>query len=306
MSNKQYRTFNTYIPVTENIEEILSEFKNKCEWYIGQYETSAHGLRHIQLVFGWKTTKKSKAVVQSMFPYPGHIQVTENPASMVKYCSDEKKREADTEILVHGEVPKFRDGNVKTDKTQELIIQGALDTGNFYDAMKFIEENDIVGYIRNRKSFAAYFEHKFAEPDKCKYPIESFKRPLFEFNKRHLVFIGATDIGKTQFALAHFKNPLLVRNKQDWTRYNPEKTDGIVLDDLAFRNWQAETMINTLEWDMDRTERVLYGHCRIKAGTPQIICCNSLEAFYPKGILDEHKEAIDRRVTKHEFFTKLY
>lgn len=305
--SKQYRTFNTIIRGDKEERELkLEKFKVHCEWYIGQHEIGAQGMEHIQLCFGFRKNKKTLAAMQKVLPDGGSVQVTELPANMVKYCSDETKRLEGTQLLVYGEIPKFLDGNVQTNKTQEVILHAALDTGNYYDAMKYIEEHDIVSFVRNRKSYAAYFEYKFAPADKSLYKLSDFKVEATPFNGKHKLFIGPTGIGKTQFALAHFNHPLLVRTRQDYARYNPEKTDGIVIDDMAFRNWQPESLINTLEWDMDRTERVLYGHCRIKAGTPQIICVNHRQLFYPEQCIYESQEAIRRRIVEHEFTEKLY
>lgn len=310
MSSKQYRTFNVYIVGDSREERVLQleTYKAKCDWYIGQHEVGEHGIEHIQLCFGWRNPKhKTLRWCQKNLPCGGNIQITEKPASMVKYCTDESKREANTSLEVYGEVPKFRDGNEQTDRSFDLLMEGAMATGNYHDAMKYIEENNIKVYISQRKQLGSYFEGKFAKPDASLYPIEAFNAEPSTFeDKKHKIFIGPTNIGKTQFALAHFKHPLLVRNKQDWTRYNPDLTDGIVLDDLPLRKWQSETLINTLEWDMDRTERVLYGQARVKAGTPQIICCNSLEVFWPDKIVDEHKDAIKRRVVIRHFYGPLY
>ncbi|GJQ69835.1 hypothetical protein Trydic_g13318, partial [Trypoxylus dichotomus] len=54
------------------------------------------------------------------------------------------------------------------------------------------------------------------------------------------VLIGRTGLGKTEYALAHFRQPLHVRDDEDWRRLT-RRTDGIVLDDLDFRKWSPAT-----------------------------------------------------------------
>lgn len=41
---------------------------------------------------------------------------------------------------------------------------------------------------------------------------------------------------ETQYALTHFRKPLHTTDKEDWCSFNKD-TDGIMPDDLDFKNW---------------------------------------------------------------------
>lgn len=83
-----------------------------------------------------------------------------------------------------------------------------------------------------------------------------FSRPLEE-GFRALVIWGPTGTGKTQYALAHFKQPLLVSHMDDLKDFDENRNDGIVFDDMSFQHLPRESMIHMLDWDVGRSI-----HCR--------------------------------------------
>lgn len=296
------RVFHAYLrgETTEERKKALDAYCEESAWLIGQEETGSHGMEHWQVTFGFKNARFLNAV-QKKLPQGENIQVVRDPKASIKYCSDELKRSGD--ICIYGDVPDF--GRVKVDHSD--MLQEATEAGTYEGAMALIKEKDLGYYVLNQKKLSAYFTSEFAEPDLGKYPIEAFsKLPINIPENKTLVFVGPTRIGKTQFALAHFKSPIIIRGKQDWCRFRAGITDGVVLDDIAFRKWTPETLLHTMERETAYTADVKYGSVRIPAGLPKIVCINSMQAFWPDNILEATKEAIEARIEIHEFFGPLY
>lgn len=276
---------------TDEIKTKLQEYADVVDWYVGQIEVGDMGNHHGQITFGFSNPRSLNAL-QSTLPDGGNIQLVRNAIQSIKYCTDENKRSG--ESFFYGDVPQF--SKSQNAWSNELYAE-ALSKGSFAAAMRYIEETDLTTYIMNHKRIYAYFENKFAAGDTSKFKPEQFNRPLFEIPaKKTLVFIGPTGFGKTQFALAHFKHPLRVTNKNDWIRFQDGVTDGIVLDDVHFNTWQPNTILHTVDVENAVTQDVKYSSVRIPAGVPRIICINSEGELYPEDIAPEKKAAIARRL----------
>lgn len=121
-----------------------------------------------------------------------------------------------------------------------------------------------------------------------------FNRPLEE-NFRVLVIYGKSGTGKTQYALAHFKNALLVSHPDGYKDYDPEIHDGIVSDDMCFKHIPREACIHLLDWDFEREIHCRYTCAVIPKKTKKIFTTNIEDGdIFP----DDPYGAIRRRITK--------
>lgn len=116
--------------------------------------------------------------------------------------------------------------------------------------------------------------------------------PLLDWSTSHIIW-GASGIGKTQFALAHFNKPLLVSHIDDLKAFNPDIHDGIVFDDMNFTHIPRTAQIHLLDIDQPRSIHIRYSTCTIPANTKKIFTTNEEGAF----IFNLEDEAIKRRVT---------
>lgn len=295
-TSSKYRNFCMYLRGDDRHNK-LTAMENKLDWYIGQDEVGNHGMQHIQLMFGYKNPRSLNAI-KKLFG-SADIEAVNDAERMMKYVTDESKRDPNGDIYVYGEVPSF---NKKVNKE---MIQEALLLGDFDQAMRFIEDKDPLYYISNQKKLAFYFGEKFDNSDVALYKATDFNIPLITLNNKVLVFIGETGLGKTQFALSHFKKPLHIRDKEDWRRYS-STIDGIILDDLDFPSWSPLTFLKLLDTENPITQNVKYGSVRIRANVPRIICCNHEDLLWPRNIHEETKNACLRRMQIHRFHSKLY
>jgi len=88
-------------------------------------------------------------------------------------------------------------------------------------------------YLRHFRMIAQYKKDLVPEITP-KYKAEDFCIPLLDVHHGALHFWGKSGTGKTQFALAHFKHPLLVRHLDDLQRLSDGPHDGVVFDDVSF------------------------------------------------------------------------
>lgn len=114
----------------------------------------------------------------------------------------------------------------------------------------------------------------------------------FEQNCSHMV-VGDPKVGKTQYALAHFKKPLFVTHMDDLRNFHYKVHDGIVFDDMDFKHLHRGAQIHLLDQEQSRSIHIRYGTARIPKYTKKIFTCN-----YPCFKLSD--EAINRRVTVTE------
>lgn len=302
------KVFNTYVSGT--IEEQLQKlelYKKVVLWFIGQHEEGKkNGLPHFQLMFGFKWQKSLHAVQTMGLPEGENIQCTKDSLAMKKYVTNKLKRVEGTEPILFGEVPEFktikRTLENSADPMRDLIEAG----GDKVDILKRAKTGNITWYAKNQKQLKAVLNELISDPDNAIYKITDFNVQPLEFKGKHILLIGKSGVGKTQFALSHFKAPLLIQTKEDWGRYREGTTDGLVMDDLALRNWQTETLIKALNWDVNVTYDVKFGSAVIPGKIPRFVLVNSIKCFWPNGILDEHKAAIARRLECYEVHGKLF
>ncbi len=116
--------------------------------------------------------------------------------------------------------------------------------------------------------------------------------PIKDWGKS-VVLCGGAGIGKTEFAAAHFKNPLLVTEIDQLLDFDKDRHDGIVFDDIDFKatkvNDTRSLQICLTDNTMPRAIRCRYRSPVIPKGTKKIFTCNSW-------CLDVDDPAIKRRV----------
>lgn len=100
--------------------------------------------------------------------------------------------------------------------------------------------------------------------------------PILFQEGKVVVLEGPARIGKTQYALSHFENPLLVRRPDMLREFDPDKYDGIVFDDFnpAQHGLSRDDQIALTEYDTDTSVGCRHNDGYIPAGTPKIFTCN--------------------------------
>lgn len=166
----------------------MGNIQETTKWSIGQQETSAAGFQHIQGVFGFLNAR-SAASMQKQFAI--NAEPARDPHSLIKYCTDEHKRDPGTEILIHGEIPNFS-RKISSDIIDEAMLEPSYDA-----AMEYVEVRDKLYSIANQKKLSNYFQQKFDVAHRGNFVKEAFQIPPTPLHhQKCLAFIGPTGIGK--------------------------------------------------------------------------------------------------------------
>jgi len=137
------------------------------------------------------------------------------------------------------------------------------------------------------------------------YSLDTYSLEPQEFTKSTLIH-GPSGVGKTQYALSHFKNPLVVSHIDKLKELSPDH-DGIVFDDMSFTHHPPESVIHLLDVDLDREIHVRYGVVTIPANTVKVFVHNKANPFYDvEKVVKSQQDAIERRLNRVEIVDKCY
>lgn len=171
-------------------------------------------------------------------------------------------------------------------------VQELLDNGGTMDEVR---RSFFSQWVRYRQAFTEYANDIRVRRSAARFKPEDFVEQLLSFSetKAWLIY-GRTNTGKTNFAMAHFKNPLLVRHLEDLGALDPNVHDGIVFDDVDFKHLFFTAIKNILDPDFDSSIQVRYQLVRIPAGMPRIFTHQHSDIFFPPSMSVLQVEAIER------------
>lgn len=212
------------------------------------------------------------------------------------YCTKDEKFWEHGELNITGHVPKK--------ETVNDIYKEAMDAPNLEKAMLVIAEKRPRDYALFSDTIERSLRKLKPEYAKAIYDISMFNQPPLTFNKMAILLWGETNTGKTQYALAHFKKPLLVRHLDALSTFKDH--DGIVFDDIELKNRPPNSIIHLLDWDCPSSIHIRYKVAYIPAETRKIFTSNLENPFYENNTEQLVMDAIERRLEKHNILNKLY
>lgn len=237
--------------------------------------------------------------VKAMMP-KAHLEM-KCPKSTYFQCSEYCKKDGDFEEF--GECPKEPGPShkKKIDDTYPLI----WDAPSWPEARTILVDKRPRDYFLYGETVERMWKKAKTTPYSPLFKQEDFLRPCFGTAKS-LLFWGPTNTGKTSFALAHFKKPLLCSHIDDLKKFGPDY-DGIVFDDMSFDHWPTNTIIHLLDQEQERSIHIRYGTCSIPRNTPKIFTYNTEYPFFKvESINLEHRLAIERRLVSIHVNAKLF
>lgn len=253
--------------------------------------------RHIQ---GFVLFNKNYRFAALKKLYPSGVRFAfchGSPFQNFRYCSKEGN------FSEYGTRPKDDSSKKTTDSNR--AYREALEAPTVSLGMEIIRQQRPRDYCLYydaierslKRSKKAPFEHVYSSDDFC--------IGLQVLGQNSLLLSGRSGIGKTHYALAHFKCPLLVSHIDDLKKLSPDH-DGIVFDDMSFKHMPIEGVIHLVDYELERSIHCRYGTITIPAHTHKIFTHNTLNPFYNEGMVNsDQREAIERRVISL-YFDKLF
>lgn len=264
-------TVNNYTREDENLFEHI-----ECNYITWGKEVGAKGTPHLQGYIKFKKAKRLSAMKK--IHKTAHWEMAIDDEAAANYCMKDGNFTVRDNRKKKGERTDLED-------IYGMVVDGASVTeiarehpGSFIRYHKGIER--LQQLIQNEHENAEY-----SLSECCDY---TGLNPL-EFDATCHVVQGLPCCGKTQYALSHFKKPLLVSHIDTLLDYDKNYHDGIVFDDMDFKHWHRTHQIHITDWDNSRQIHCRYRTAKIPKHTMKIFVCNE----YP--FSDD--DAVRRRVT---------
>lgn len=287
---KEYRCDNAC--VTFQCEELQLVHEMAEAWpqitysCVGLEIAPTTGKLHLQCYFEFKNTMRYSTFASRFKNFKlGYFKARfHTQAKAINYCKKDEKFHESGEPKHQGERTDLAD---IVDEIKNGVSERELSlkyVNSFAKHMKWVQR-----MIQLHGHPVAKAEYNLAE---CCMHLQvddiPFENPQWNASA---VVIGNPGIGKTEFALAHFENPLIVSHVDKLKEYDPTFHDGIVFDDMDFRHWPACSQKHLLDWTQDREINVKHAIAYIPKHTRKIFTCN-----YSEFPFDESNTAIMDRI----------
>jgi len=189
---------------------------------------------------------------------------------------------------------------VQEPEREFLTADMLADEFDNHDLFELCEKRNIpIKSMNDLKILKDAKRTRTAEKTERLFEPEDFTAPQLE-NVRCAFVTGIAQVGKTQWALSHFKNPLLISEIEDLRGFTKEH-DGLVFDDMRFKHWPTEPAIHLCDWDMTRSIHARNHDVEIPKNTPKFFCTNrEFSEYWP----EDPKGAIWERFTHHVEVTR--
>ena len=204
----------------------------------------------------------------------------------------------DANYIEDGDVLAFLDealaaGTAAKKPSRAVTFAAMRDAPTVEAAMSILWRDDPEQAMKYGQVIETSLRKRMGGFDEKKYELGDFERPPLDLRKPVLL-PGASGVGKTQFAKAHFKYPLVIRSIDQLKKMTPI-TDGLILDDMNFGpnglDWTPEQMIHMLDMEDDAVVKARYVDAVIPKGMPRIFTTN----IDPTGMwLDEDEQELDK------------
>lgn len=121
--------------------------------------------------------------------------------------------------------------------------------------------------------------------------LTGWKIPLITDFKKSVVLIGASSIGKSEYARACLPNAVVASHIDDLK--NVDLSMGIIFDDMDFTQWPRSAQIHVLCNRTKRTIHARYNNITIPKGTPKIFTCNAFPFLQQDRAIDARLNVIE-------------
>lgn len=288
-----------------------------CSYLIEAHELGESGTPHIQ---GYCQLKVGMTLNQmKSFCPTAHFEVARGtPYQNFLYCAKGDQSHAEwTESKEqgpnYGKNASFLEWGVRPKppinahkkKPKDDTYEKALAAPTVREGMDIVKTHKARDYCLHGDAIERHLKNAKAPSYASKFLLSDFNQPPLDVSSKAIFLSGVSNSGKTQWALAHFKNPLLVSHMDQLKRLGPDH-DGIVFDDMAFNHWPPESVIHLLDMECERALHVRYGTVTIPAYTKKIFTSNKKNIFTAIDVEVEQFNAIERRYKRVDIIRPLF
>lgn len=221
-------------------------------------------------------------------------------AQAIEYCKkpDSGVQDEDGNKIVFEFGQPGNDGVHKGSKNSNYAK--VLKMSTYQEAMQELQALEPADYVRYNTNVRVALRAHFLKPKVFIRPASSFNVPLIDeaiLSKQSVVLTGMSGAGKTAYAKAHFKNPLVCSHIDDLKKLDTLEHDGIVFDDMSFSHWPVGSCIHLLDMEEDRSINCRHVCGFIPAFTKRIFTSNKAlhDVFNMKDANEQEEVAMMRR-----------
>ena len=255
----------------------------------GQIEVCPESKKEHYQVFVQFLSKKRHTALSKVFPlgvWDCKAQRFGTAEDMEKYSMKSDTRKPGVEPFQFGS-PLQQQG-----KSKPLALAIAdLKSGKSLKQVSIDHSEVWVNHFRGLESLSQKLTSVDHKPE---YELSQFLwEPITDWSFSHIIH-GEPGIGKTEFAIAHFKVPLVVSHIDDLRQFDPTVNDGIVFDDMEFGHIPRSAQIHICDQTLPRSIHIRYACALIPAHTRKVFTTNN-----PGGVIFKDMgidKAIDRRI----------
>lgn len=283
---------------------------------IAGLETTKEGRIHWQGAIRFKNPTALATAKSSLGEPSAHLEPTRGSWKQAyEYClkGDSKvgytdEHDSDKITFIWPDEGALTEGGMPDKDERQDHYAIALQLGSYQEAIEYLTLTRARDMCLHGPSIKSNVRIYFEERDIQERIPKSYRRDFFHsrLDRKCVLLSGKPGTGKTEFALDHFKFPLLVRHTEDLKRLH-SKHDGLVFDDISFHNWSPQNVIHLMDLAHGSTINVKHSSVHIPAGLPRIFTCNrSFDEWCPSECNDNEKGAIRRRVDVLNVFNDLF
>lgn len=219
------------------------------------------GREHLQCKLTWRIGKRWAAMKKIM----GHVHFEPSASKCFSYCA---KVPAEGEVMLLNHDSRKQGNRSDLQRCIDSAAAGATTRELFTDFGPTMVRYQ-AGIDRAK---TALKEHE----QLASYKVADFPawEPITDWTQS-VVLVGPSGVGKTEFALAHFKNPLLVSDIDQLLDFDEGTHDGIVFDDMDFTKESRNAQISIADQTMHRAIRCRYRSPVIPRATKKVFTCNN-------------------------------
>lgn len=284
---------------TEEDYHALQNPPNGVTYYVYQLELApTTGTPHLQGYVQLSRRVTRFKLVKTWLKRANAEVTRGTPVEARTYCMKEDSRAPGAQPVEYGDFDDTM--NHQGQRNDLLEIKRKLEHGA---SMSQIADEHFGSWLRYREGFATYKRLRMTL-DSYRYSLDDFVVPPMDLTKANLL-VGPSGIGKTEFALAHFKNPLMVTHMDHLRVFDKGTHDGIVFDDMAFAHLPPETLIHLTDMEHGRQIHCRYEPAFIPARIPRVFTTNNYSSVVSSNFPEEQLPAVERRLITHYLFNDL-